>query len=61
VSAALGIAFTLAYAASTIAATSPQHRMMAKATNRRTRPLWWHGVGAAGLLLLALAYVALPF
>lgn len=60
VSAALGITFTLAYAASTIAATSPQRRMMAKATDRRTRPLWWHGVGAAGALLLALAYVALP-
>jgi hypothetical protein len=61
VAAAVGIVFTLAYAASTIAATSPQNKMMASATGRRTRPMWWHGVGAAGVLLLALAYVALPF
>jgi hypothetical protein len=60
-SAAVGIAFVLAYAASTIAATGPQRRMMARATGQRTRPIWWHGVGAAGVLLLALAYVALPF
>lgn len=56
----LGLVMLFAYAASTIAATSPDARMMARATGQRTRPLWWHGVGAAGVLLVALAYVALP-
>lgn len=59
--AAVGIALTLAYAASTYAAASPQRRMLSRATGQRSRPLWWHGVGAAGVLLLALAYVTMPF
>ncbi len=55
-----GVLMLVAYIASTIAATSPDKRMMSRATGQRSRPLWWHGVGIAGGLLLALAYVALP-
>jgi hypothetical protein len=61
ISAAFGIVGVGLYVASTIAATSPNARMMARATGRPTRPRWWHGVGLAGALLLALAYVAMPF
>jgi hypothetical protein len=60
VAAAVGIAFVMAYAASTVAATSPRNRGLARATGQRARPLWWHGVGLAGVLLLALAYVSMP-
>jgi hypothetical protein len=55
-----GLAMLFAYIASTIASTGPNARMMSRATGRRARPVWWHGVGAAGVLLVALAYVAMP-
>jgi len=58
--AAAGILMVTLYAANTIGASTVQAKQMALATGRRTRPLWWHGVGAAGIVLLALAYVALP-
>ena len=61
VAAFFGVLMTLAYAASTVASTGTQARQLARATGRRPRPLWWHGVGAVGILLLALAYVAIPF
>jgi hypothetical protein len=56
----LGAIMLVSYFASTIDATSPQKRMMSRATGQRTRPRWWHGVGIAGALLLGLAYLALP-
>ena len=61
VSAVAGIGMVVLYAANTIGASTTQAKQMALATGRRTRPLWWHGVGAAGVVLLALAYVAVPW
>jgi hypothetical protein len=58
--AAMGVALLVLYAASTIASTGNNARMMARATGRSPRPFWWHGVGLAGVVLLALAYVVLP-
>lgn len=55
-----GGAMLVLYTASTIGATGPQARQMARATGRRTRPVWWHGVGLAGLLLLGFAYEVMP-
>jgi hypothetical protein len=55
-----GIAMVLAYAANLIGTGGTTRKNMALATGRRVRPLWWHGVGAAGVVLLALAYVAVP-
>jgi hypothetical protein len=60
VSAAAGIMLVLLYVANTIGTSGIQNKQMALATGRRTRPLWWHGVGVAGVVLLALAYVAVP-
>jgi hypothetical protein len=60
ISAAAGITLVLLYVANTIGTSGIQNKMMATATGRRTRPIWWHGVGVAGVVLLALAYVAVP-
>lgn len=59
-SAAAGFAMLLAYGANTIATGGNLKKTMALATGQRTRPAWWHGVGAAGAVLLALAVVVLP-
>ena len=55
-----GLAMVVLYAASTIGATSPQSRAMANATGQRSRPVWWHGVGLAGVLLCAFAWMVMP-
>jgi hypothetical protein len=60
VAAVAGLALLAFYAASTVAATGPQARQMARATGKPARPSWHHLAGAAGLVLLALAYVAIP-
>jgi hypothetical protein len=60
VAAAGGIFLTLAYVANLIGTSGLQRRMMATANGRRVRPLWWHGVGAAGAVLLTLAFVVIP-
>ena len=58
--AAVGITLVLLYVANTIGTSTMQAKQMALATGRRVRPLWWHGVGAAGAVLLVLAWVAVP-
>jgi hypothetical protein len=55
-----GIVLTLAYVANLVGTSSVHSRMMAKATGRPPRPVWWHGVGAAGVVLMALAFVVIP-
>jgi hypothetical protein len=60
VAAAAGGFLLLAYVASTIGATGPQARQMARATGRPARPFWWHGVGLAGAVLLVLAFAVIP-
>ena len=60
VAAAAGIMMVLAYAGNLVGTSGLQAKQMALATGRRIRPLWWHGVGAAGAVLLVLAWVAVP-
>jgi hypothetical protein len=55
-----GGTMVLLYGVNTYAATGPQARQMSRATGRPTRPAWWHAVGLAGAVLLALAYVVTP-
>lgn len=57
---ALGGLLLALYAASTVRATSLHARQMAQATGRPVRPVWWHAVAVAAVLLLGFAWVAMP-